>query len=68
MVFNIKLYFTWKEGHVMETPPAVAYLCFVYSSRQCKVGFLISVLNDLNIILPGIGYAYLNVYTKENDL
>jgi hypothetical protein len=69
MIFDIKIDFTQKArfvagGHVTEPPTSITYSSVVARDSIC-IAFLITALNDLDILSADIGNAYLNAYTKE---
>jgi hypothetical protein len=69
MIFDIKIDFTQKArfvagGHVTEPPTSITYSSVV-ARDSIRIAFLISALNDLDILSADIGNAYLNAYTKE---
>jgi Reverse transcriptase (RNA-dependent DNA polymerase) len=69
MIFDIKMDFTRKarlvaRGDLTDTPPALTYSSVV-SRESVQIAFLISALNDLDILIFDVGNAYLNTDTTE---
>lgn len=51
-------------GHVMVPPSSLPYSSIV-SRDSIRLAFLISALNDIDLLAADIGNAYLNAYSKE---
>jgi Reverse transcriptase (RNA-dependent DNA polymerase) len=69
MIFDIKMDFTHKPrlvagGHVTDPPSSITYSSVV-SRETVRIAFVVTALNDLNIMAADIGNAYLNAYTAE---
>ncbi len=69
LIFDIKMDFTCKShfvagGHIMDPPSSLTYSSIV-SRDSIRLAFLISALNDIDILAADIGHAYLNTYSKE---
>jgi hypothetical protein len=69
MIFDVKINFTHKArfvagGHKTEPPKSITYSS-VASRDSIRIAFLLSALNDVNILAADIGNAYLNADTKE---
>jgi hypothetical protein len=70
MIFDVKMDFTRKArfvagGHMTETPNSLTYSSVV-SRDSVKIAFLITALNDLDVMACDIGNAYLNAKCREN--
>jgi hypothetical protein len=69
MVFDIKIDFTRKAllvagGHVTDVPSNLTYLSVV-SRESVRIMFLITALNDLQVLSANIGNASLNAPNRE---
>ena len=69
IIFDIKMDFTRKAqfvagGHMTEAPNSLTYLSVV-SRESIKIAFLVTALNDLDIMSCDIGNAYLNAPCRE---
>ena len=69
MKFDLKINFTCKArlvtgGHLTGPPTTLTYSSVV-SRESVRQAFLISALNDLNILNADIGNAFINSMTKE---
>ena len=69
IVFDVKMDFTRKArfvagGHMTEAPTFITYSSIV-SRESVKIAFLITALNDLDVMLCDIGSAYLNAPCRE---
>jgi len=72
IVFDIKMDFTRKArfvagGHVTEAPAAMTYSSVV-SRESVRLGFMITALNDLDIMACDLENAYLNAPCKGEDM
>ncbi len=69
MGFDVKVDLTRKAhfvagGHWTDPPSQITFSTVV-SRDSIRIAFLIAALNDIDILLPDIGNAYLNAKTKE---
>ena len=69
LIFEVKFDLRWKAhyaagGHLTETPSTITYSSVV-SLKSIRIGFLITTLNGLDILVTDIHNAYLNAPTKE---
>ena len=71
MVFDVKFDLTRKArfvagGHMCDTPSALTYSSVVSRESRVSIAFLISALNNLDILTADVGNAYLNAKPREN--
>jgi hypothetical protein len=69
MIFDIKMDLTRKArfvagGHLTEPPASITYSSVV-SRDSVRLAFLISALNNLNIMACDVGNAYLNAPCRK---
>jgi hypothetical protein len=69
MNFEVKMDFTRKArfvagGHMTDPPPFLTYSTVV-SRDSVRIGFLLTALNNLDLVSIDIGNAYLQAKTKE---
>jgi Reverse transcriptase (RNA-dependent DNA polymerase) len=69
MVFDIKPDFARKAtlvagGHMTDPPASITYASVV-SQESVRIAFLITALNDLDVLSADIGNAYLNARARE---
>jgi Reverse transcriptase (RNA-dependent DNA polymerase) len=71
MIFDIKMDFTLKArfvagGHLTDPPKETVYSSVV-TRESVRIFFLISALNDLDVLACDVQNAYLNAGTKEKN-
>mmetsp|Transcript_6957 Transcript_6957/g.15347 ORF Transcript_6957/g.15347 Transcript_6957/m.15347 type:complete len:588 (-) Transcript_6957:1134-2897(-) len=69
IVFDVKMDFSRKArfvagGHMTDTPSSLTYSSVV-SRDSVKIAFLITALNDIDVLACDIGNAYLNAECRE---
>ncbi len=69
MIFDVKVYLTRKErhvagGHWTETPAQLTY-SIVVIRESVHTAFLLTALNDVDVLAAGIRNAYLQVPCRE---
>jgi Reverse transcriptase (RNA-dependent DNA polymerase) len=69
MVFDVKMDFSRKarlvaRGDMTDTPPTLTYSSVV-SRESGRIAFLVAALNDLELMMFGVGNAYLSPATSE---
>jgi hypothetical protein len=69
MIFDVKMDFTCKArfvagGHMTDPPASIMYSSVV-SRDSVRIAFLITALNDLEVLGADVGNAYLNAETRE---
>jgi hypothetical protein len=70
LIFDVKMDFTRKARYVagghMTDPPSTLTYSSVVSRDSVRIGFLLAVLNDLDLLAVDVGNAYLNAPTREH--
>ena len=59
IIFDVKMYFTWKaclvtRGHITQTPISLTYSSEI-SRNSVRISLLLAALNDLNILVCETG-------------
>ena len=72
LIFDVKMDLTRKAryiagGHFTDPPSSMTYASVV-GREIVRIAFLPVTLNDLKVLAGDIQNAYLNAYTKKNDL
>ena len=70
IIFDVKMYVTWKGKFLANSSKTEAPVSLTYSSTvsrdSVRIELFIAEMNDLDVMACDIGNAYLNALCKEN--